>query len=113
RAATVLRRTGGSRRTASSGPPCPARRPPTRRRGAAGHRGRGHRRRAVVTAPLPAGSWADIGWGGREVLGDAAHAYVYAQRTADDRIALGGRGVPYRFGSRLQDRPRRGRIGDS
>lgn len=28
-----------------------------------------------------------------------AHAYMYAQRTADDRIALGGRGVPYRFGS--------------
>jgi glycine/D-amino acid oxidase-like deaminating enzyme len=55
----------------------------------------------IVTAPLPAGSWADIGWAGREVLGDAAHAYVYAQRTADDRIALGGRGVPYRFGSRF------------
>ena len=54
----------------------------------------------IVTAPLPAGSWADIGWAGREVLGDAAHAYVYAQRTVDDRIALGGRGVPYRFGSR-------------
>lgn len=29
-----------------------------------------------------------------------AHAYMYAQRTADDRIAIGGRGVPYRFGSR-------------
>jgi glycine/D-amino acid oxidase-like deaminating enzyme len=55
----------------------------------------------VVTAPLPASAWAEIGWAGREVLGDAAHAYVYAQRTADDRIALGGRGVPYRFGSRL------------
>ena len=55
----------------------------------------------VVTAPLPAAAWAEIGWAGREVLGDAAHAYVYAQRTADDRIALGGRGVPYRFGSRL------------
>ncbi|MGZ8751321.1 MAG: NAD(P)/FAD-dependent oxidoreductase [Pseudonocardia sp.] len=79
----------------------------------------------IVTAPLPATVWADIGWAGREVLGDAAHAYVYAQRTADDRIALGGRGVPYRFGSRLQGpvwggRPvrsagwmRRGRIGDS
>ena len=66
----------------------------------------------IVTAPLPAGSWADIGWAGREVLGDAAHAYVYAQRTADDRIALGGRGVPYRFGSRLPDPARRGRIGD-
>jgi len=25
---------------------------------------------------------------------------MYAQRTADGRIALGGRGVPYRFGSR-------------
>jgi glycine/D-amino acid oxidase-like deaminating enzyme len=55
----------------------------------------------VVTAPLPAAAWAEIGWAGREVLGDAAHAYVYAQRTADDRIALGGRGVPYRFGSGL------------
>ena len=29
-----------------------------------------------------------------------ANAYVYIQRTADDRIALGGRGVPYRYGSR-------------
>jgi glycine/D-amino acid oxidase-like deaminating enzyme len=30
-----------------------------------------------------------------------AHSYFYAQRTADDRIAIGGRGVPYRFGSRI------------
>lgn len=65
----------------------------------------------IVTTRLSAGVWADIGWADREVLGDAAHAYVYAQRTADDRIALGGRGVPYRFGSRLQDPARRGRIG--
>ena len=55
----------------------------------------------IVTAPLPTPAWAEIGWAAREVLGDAAHAYVYAQRTADDRIALGGRGVPYRFGSRI------------
>jgi glycine/D-amino acid oxidase-like deaminating enzyme len=55
----------------------------------------------IVTAPLLASVWAEIGWAGREVLGDAAHAYVYAQRTDDDRIAIGGRGVPYRFGSRL------------
>ena len=27
------------------------------------------------------------------------HVYMYAQRTADDRIAFGGRGVPYRYGS--------------
>jgi glycine/D-amino acid oxidase-like deaminating enzyme len=54
----------------------------------------------IVTAPLPERVWRDVGWAGREVLGDAAHAYVYAQRTADDRIAIGGRAVPYRFGSR-------------
>ena len=28
---------------------------------------------------------------------------MYAQRTADDRIAFGGRGVPYRAGSRVDD----------
>lgn len=55
----------------------------------------------VVTEPLPTEFWAETGWAGREVLGDFAHAYAYAQRTADDRIALGGRGVPYRFGSRI------------
>ncbi|MBV2155647.1 FAD-binding oxidoreductase [Kitasatospora sp. SUK 42] len=54
----------------------------------------------IATEPLPADFWAGAGWQGREVLGDFAHAYMYAQRTADDRIALGGRGVPYRFGSR-------------
>jgi glycine/D-amino acid oxidase-like deaminating enzyme len=53
----------------------------------------------VVTEPLPAAAWAEIGWDGCDTLGDEAHAYMYAQRTADGRIALGGRGVPYRFGS--------------
>ncbi|MEU2392440.1 FAD-dependent oxidoreductase [Streptomyces sp. NPDC007369] len=54
----------------------------------------------IVTAPLPDTTWHRIGWTGAETLGDMAHAYMYAQRTADDRIAIGGRGVPYRFGSR-------------
>ncbi|MGW0776507.1 NAD(P)/FAD-dependent oxidoreductase [Streptomyces sp. NPDC002835] len=54
----------------------------------------------IVTEPLPEDVWAEIGWSGRETLGDMAHAYVYAQRTADDRIAIGGRGVPYRYSSR-------------
>ncbi|MFE7130353.1 NAD(P)/FAD-dependent oxidoreductase [Streptomyces sp. NPDC057638] len=54
----------------------------------------------VVTEPLPLEFWASTGWDGRETLGDMAHAYLYAQRTADDRIAIGGRGVPYRYGSR-------------
>ncbi|MEZ0089389.1 NAD(P)/FAD-dependent oxidoreductase [Streptacidiphilus sp. EB129] len=57
----------------------------------------------VVTEPLPASFWEQAGWAGRETLGDMAHAYMYAQRTADDRIALGGRGVPYRFGSRTDN----------
>lgn len=53
----------------------------------------------IATEPLPKEIWDTIGWDGRETLGDMAHAYMYAQRTADDRIALGGRGVPYRYGS--------------
>jgi glycine/D-amino acid oxidase-like deaminating enzyme len=54
----------------------------------------------VVTAPLPAAVWDEIGWAGAEVVGDGANAYSYAQRTADGRIAIGGRGIPYRFGAR-------------
>ncbi|MEY2247496.1 NAD(P)/FAD-dependent oxidoreductase [Streptomyces sp. BF23-18] len=57
----------------------------------------------IATEPLTAEQWAEIGWEGRETLGDMAHAYMYAQRTADGRIALGGRGVPYRFGSRTDN----------
>ncbi|MET1000052.1 MAG: FAD-dependent oxidoreductase, partial [Marmoricola sp.] len=34
-----------------------------------------------------------------ECVSDSAHTFVYAQRTADGRIAIGGRGKPYRFGS--------------
>ncbi|HEX4188503.1 MAG TPA: FAD-dependent oxidoreductase [Solirubrobacteraceae bacterium] len=54
----------------------------------------------IVTEPLPAQAWEEIGWSGREALSDAAHVYVYLQRTEDGRIAIGGRGVPYRFASR-------------
>lgn len=67
----------------------------------------GHRREwlpmnsaIVATDRLTDAQWRGIGWSGEELLGDEAHAYCYAQRTADGRIALGGRGVPYRFGSR-------------
>jgi glycine/D-amino acid oxidase-like deaminating enzyme len=55
----------------------------------------------IATEPLPASFWDAVGWDGRETLGDFAHVYMYAQRTADDRIAFGGRGVPYRYGSRV------------
>ena len=54
----------------------------------------------IVTAPLAPAMWEEIGWRGAEVLDDGAHVFVYLQRTADGRIAIGGRGVPYRFASR-------------
>jgi glycine/D-amino acid oxidase-like deaminating enzyme len=53
----------------------------------------------IVTEPLPEDTWTEIGWRGRELLSDAAHVYCYLQRTADRRIAIGGRGTPYRFAS--------------
>jgi glycine/D-amino acid oxidase-like deaminating enzyme len=62
----------------------------------------------IVTEPLPDDAWDEIGWSGRETLGDMAHAYMYAQRTADDRIAIGGRGAPYRYGSRTDNDGRTG-----
>jgi glycine/D-amino acid oxidase-like deaminating enzyme len=54
----------------------------------------------VVTEPLSDDAWSEIGWRRSELIGDCANAYCYAQRTADGRIALGGRGIPYRYGSR-------------
>jgi len=54
----------------------------------------------IATEPVPQYIWEEVGWEGRETLGDTAHGFFYAQRTVDDRIAIGGRSVPYRFGSR-------------
>ncbi|WP_113446857.1 NAD(P)/FAD-dependent oxidoreductase [Rhizobium cremeum] len=54
----------------------------------------------IVTEPVPEALWREIGWEGHELLGDAAHAYCYAQRTREGRITMGGRGVPYRYGSK-------------
>jgi glycine/D-amino acid oxidase-like deaminating enzyme len=54
----------------------------------------------IVTAPLAPEAWEGIGWREAECLLDGRRRYVYIQRTADGRIAIGGRGLPYRFGSR-------------
>lgn len=53
----------------------------------------------IVTEPLPDDVWAGIGWADRETFDDARRLIIYAQRTADGRIALGGRGAPYHFRS--------------
>jgi glycine/D-amino acid oxidase-like deaminating enzyme len=55
----------------------------------------------IVTAPLERSTWEAIGWDGYETLEDLSHVYAYAQRTADGRIAIGGRGRPYRYASRF------------
>jgi glycine/D-amino acid oxidase-like deaminating enzyme len=57
----------------------------------------------IVTEPLPAAVWEQIGWAGHELVGNAANLYFYAQRTREGRIAFGGRGQPYRFGSGIDD----------
>ncbi len=54
----------------------------------------------IVTEPLGDDVWAQLRWSGAETLLDGAYVYTYSQRTADGRIAIGGRGVPYRYGSR-------------
>ena len=54
----------------------------------------------IATEPISADVWDSIGWDGRETVGDLAHGFFYAQRTVDDRIAIGGRSVPYRYASR-------------
>jgi glycine/D-amino acid oxidase-like deaminating enzyme len=57
----------------------------------------------IVTESLPRPFWDRVGWDGRETVTDGRHLLIYAQRT-DDRIAFGGRGAPYHFGSRISDR---------
>ncbi|MEA2435175.1 MAG: hypothetical protein QOG54_2632 [Actinomycetota bacterium] len=57
----------------------------------------------IATEPLPKGVWDAIGWSDYDTLHDGRHLLIYAQRTADDRIAIGGRGAPYHYGSKIVD----------
>jgi glycine/D-amino acid oxidase-like deaminating enzyme len=58
----------------------------------------------IATEPLPDSVWDELGWAGCETVGDYRHLFFYAQRTADGRIAIGGRGAPYRLGSPIDER---------
>ena len=53
----------------------------------------------VATEPLDAATWDSIGLRCHETFADDRRMVIYGQRTTDDRIAFGGRGAPYRFGS--------------
>ncbi|MEU4424539.1 FAD-binding oxidoreductase [Actinoplanes sp. NPDC024001] len=69
----------------------------------------GHRRNLapvyslmVATEPLPGEFWDRVGLARRETFTDERRMIIYGQRTADDRLAFGGRGAPYHFGSRVR-----------
>jgi glycine/D-amino acid oxidase-like deaminating enzyme len=56
----------------------------------------------VATEPLTDDQWAQIGLDGRPTFTEHRHLVVYGQRTADGRLAFGGRGAPYHFGSSVR-----------
>ncbi len=56
----------------------------------------------IATEPLSAAFWAEVGLDRGQTFTDGRHLIVYGQRTADDRIAFGGRGAPYHLGSAIR-----------
>lgn len=56
----------------------------------------------IATEPLPETVLAEVGLSRRELFADYGHMVVYGQRTADGRIAFGGRGAPYHFASGIR-----------
>ncbi len=58
----------------------------------------------IATEPLSADFWSAAGFAGYETFADDRHLIIYGQRTHDDRIAFGGRGAPYHFGSSVEPR---------
>src|SRR5690606_24097272 len=56
----------------------------------------------IATEPLPESTLASVGLERREVFADYGHMVIYGQRTADGRLAFGGRGAPYHFASGIK-----------
>jgi len=57
----------------------------------------------IATEPLPSEVFEEIGIRNRETFAEASHLVTYAQRTSQDRLAIGGRGAPYTWGSRRNE----------
>ncbi len=55
----------------------------------------------VATEPLDESIFDQIGLTSRPTFADDRYLVIYGQRTEDNRLAFGGRGVPYLFGSRI------------
>lgn len=56
----------------------------------------------IATEPLAPQIWEHIGLKDRTTFNDGRNMIIYGQRTADGRIAFGGRGAPYHFGSAIE-----------
>jgi glycine/D-amino acid oxidase-like deaminating enzyme len=56
----------------------------------------------IATEPLSDAAWEQIGLATRPTFNDLRHLVIYGQRTADGRLAFGGRGAPYHFGSAIE-----------
>ena len=57
--------------------------------------------RMISTEPLDQATLDEIGLHERPTFADDRYMVIYGQRTEDGRIAFGGRGVPYLFGSKI------------
>ncbi|MGA7834894.1 MAG: FAD-dependent oxidoreductase, partial [Acidimicrobiales bacterium] len=58
----------------------------------------------IATEPQTDAFWDEVGFSGCETFADDRHLIIYGQRTKDGRIAFGGRGAPYHFGSTVEER---------
>jgi glycine/D-amino acid oxidase-like deaminating enzyme len=56
----------------------------------------------VATEPLGDAFWDSAGLQARATFADHRHMIIYGQRTADGRIAFGGRGAPYHYASAIR-----------
>lgn len=56
----------------------------------------------VATEPLPKSFWDEAGLHERSTFNDGRHMIIYGQRTADGRLAFGGRGARYHWGSKIR-----------
>ena len=61
----------------------------------------------IATEPLAPAVWEELGWRDGLLVGDRHHLFFYAQRTIDGRIAIGGRGAPYRLRDPISERNER------
>lgn len=58
----------------------------------------------IATEPLSDSFWDEVGFRDYATFADDRHLTIYGQRTSDNRIAFGGRGAPYHFGSTVEEK---------